>query len=242
MLLGQTSPPDLKRAEERMRKRPGDALRIARELAADVPPDSAEYRALFSKAAEITLQSVARLSKDQAAELANLYSGTLGDAAAAKRVQEDWLNGEARLAGQELPPGPARAQKRVELARLWLTWVNNQKEAANLCLQALADQANSPEAIRILRDELHYRLEGGTWVAATPDKETGKQREIQPGMTPADVRKALGHPNRISRQVLYRRLLEQWTYDRPEPFVVEIDFPRGQDARVLTVLRPAGKP
>jgi hypothetical protein len=242
VLVGQTAPLDLKQAEDRMRRRPGDAVRIARELAADLPADSPASRALFRKAADITVELVAKMSREQVVDLANLYAGPLGDAATAKRVREDWLTAEARRAGQELVPGPARAQQRVELAQLWLSWLGNSKEAADLCLAALADQPDNSEAVRILRDELHYRIEGTKWVGLQPEKAARKEMEIKPGMTPAEVRKILGSPIRISRQILYRRFLEQWTYDRPEPVMVEIDYPRGLEPRVLTVHRAAGKP
>ncbi|MCS6852846.1 MAG: hypothetical protein NZ700_16935 [Gemmataceae bacterium] len=51
----------------------------------------------------------------------------------------------------------------------------------------------------------------------------------------------LGSPKRQSRQVLYRRYLEQRSYPAPVPFWVEIEFVRGEDPHLVTVrLDPFG--
>jgi hypothetical protein len=58
---------------------------------------------------------------------------------------------------------------------------------------------------------------------------------VRPGMTPDEVRRRLGPPRRVARQVLYRRYLEQWVYDGPDAVRIEFDCPRGQRPQVLTV-------
>jgi hypothetical protein len=55
---------------------------------------------------------------------------------------------------------------------------------------------------------------------------------------PADVTEVLGPPERIARQVLYRRYREQWLYDAPVPLVAVFDVATGDTPRILTV-RPA---
>jgi hypothetical protein len=52
-----------------------------------------------------------------------------------------------------------------------------------------------------------------------------------------EIQKKLGKPLYKSREILYRRTIEQWVYDAPETFFVEVEFPLGQDARILTVRR-----
>jgi hypothetical protein len=53
--------------------------------------------------------------------------------------------------------------------------------------------------------------------------------------TPDQLRDRLGLAPHISRQVLYHRVVEQWTYDNPWMVRVEIDYPRGRQPRVLSV-------
>jgi hypothetical protein len=60
--------------------------------------------------------------------------------------------------------------------------------------------------------------------------------------TPAALRELLGPPQKVLRQVLYRRYREQWHYDTPLSVCVVLDGARGQEARVQTVLVPDGKP
>jgi hypothetical protein len=60
-------------------------------------------------------------------------------------------------------------------------------------------------------------------------------KELQPGLPEDRVRELLGRPNRLARQVLHLRYLEQWVYDSPFPLRVEIEHPRGRPAQLLTV-------
>ena len=53
------------------------------------------------------------------------------------------------------------------------------------------------------------------------------------GQTAEQVRKLLGRPNRVSRQILSDRHREQWGYDRPQPVRLEFECLRGQKARLL---------
>lgn len=81
-------------------------------------------------------------------------------------------------------------------------------------------------------------LSGLAWTAdpvAMPDPAVG--------MSAAEVRKLLGPPKRIARQILYRRYLEQWTFDAPIPRVIELECVKGQDPRVVTIYKlPEAKP
>ena len=65
--------------------------------------------------------------------------------------------------------------------------------------------------------------------------------KLPPGMSQAEVRKRLGPPKRVARQILYRRYLEQWIYDGPKPVRIEFDCVRGKEPQILTVhpLTPA---
>ena len=64
---------------------------------------------------------------------------------------------------------------------------------------------------------------------------------LQIGMTDAEVQKHLGRPTHRARQILYRRYLEQWVYDRSEGLWLEFDCLKGQDPRLVAVHAPAGE-
>ena len=69
----------------------------------------------------------------------------------------------------------------------------------------------------------------------TDDKEEAGRllTKLERGMTPQQVRDAIGPPRRISRQILYHRYLEQWYYDSPVPFRLTFDCPRGQKPQLV---------
>jgi hypothetical protein len=54
-------------------------------------------------------------------------------------------------------------------------------------------------------------------------------------LPPARVRDLLGRPKSAARQILYRRYLEQWTYDRPVAFGVVFEGLKGQEPRLRAV-------
>jgi hypothetical protein len=53
--------------------------------------------------------------------------------------------------------------------------------------------------------------------------------------TPEEVRQLLGAPEILSRQVVYRRYLEQWCYQQPLPLCLLWSVPRGESAQLLAV-------
>jgi hypothetical protein len=52
--------------------------------------------------------------------------------------------------------------------------------------------------------------------------------------TAAEVREILGPPQRVAREILYARYVEQWTYDAP-PVRIVFDWRKGQEKRIQTV-------
>lgn len=82
---------------------------------------------------------------------------------------------------------------------------------------------------------------GVAWLAgagppAKPDPATNLVM-VQPGMGMARVRELLGDPDRVSRQVLFRRHIEQWAYPGSPSPRVEFDCPRNGEPRVSAVFR-----
>jgi hypothetical protein len=62
--------------------------------------------------------------------------------------------------------------------------------------------------------------------------ETPKQPAI--GMTASDVRASWGNPDRVSRQIVHRRYLEQWTFPK-RGWCVEFSGSKGEEPRVRAV-------
>jgi hypothetical protein len=61
---------------------------------------------------------------------------------------------------------------------------------------------------------------------------------IRVGMPAADLQHQLGAPKRIVRQVLYRRHIEQWVYENPHEFRIQISWNPGEVPIVTGVIRP----
>jgi hypothetical protein len=88
-------------------------------------------------------------------------------------------------------------------------------------LFALADQAAEGEARRLKNKAFLLLFE---------------QRKQGATLTMKDVEKLLGRPEQVSRQILYRRYLEQWLYPSGRLSVlVDFDCRKGQEPYVLTV-------
>jgi hypothetical protein len=61
--------------------------------------------------------------------------------------------------------------------------------------------------------------------------------KLKPGMTPEQVRQTVGAPKHISRQILYHRYREQWTFDPPLSVRLTFDCPRGEMPQLLPLPR-----
>ena len=58
---------------------------------------------------------------------------------------------------------------------------------------------------------------------------------VEPGLTPDQVRRLIGEPRHVCREILDHRYLEQWIYDARFPVRLEFDCPRGQEPRLQSV-------
>lgn len=58
--------------------------------------------------------------------------------------------------------------------------------------------------------------------------------KLERGMTPEQVRKIVGAPKHIARQVFYHRYREQWLYEAAVPVRLTFDCPRGQKSQLLS--------
>jgi hypothetical protein len=73
-----------------------------------------------------------------------------------------------------------------------------------------------------------------------PERTSGKEptlsewKGVGRTMSADEVKRRLGPPRRVARQILFRRHLEQWTYGTP-PVCIELDCVRGQEMQVVSV-------
>lgn len=89
---------------------------------------------------------------------------------------------------------------------------------------ALSADANPPLGVGVADECLEIRM------------------RLRPGMSAAAVRKALGPPQSIARQILFHRYREQWFYERPCRLRLDFECHKGQPPQLRQVLppRPAG--
>lgn len=79
---------------------------------------------------------------------------------------------------------------------------------------------------------------GGNDPSAAPAPTLAK---LESGMSPEQVRRLVGAPQRVARQILYQRYREQWIYLSPVPFRLTFDCPRGQPPVLLSPPRRSGE-
>lgn len=104
-----------------------------------------------------------------------------------------------------------------------------------LLLAALSLAARPPQADAPLPFDPNKPL--------TDAERAERLKQVQPGLSPEQVRQLLGPPGRTARQILYRRSREQWLYDAPFAVRLEFEYVRGQEPHLQSV-QPvvAGKP
>jgi hypothetical protein len=68
-------------------------------------------------------------------------------------------------------------------------------------------------------------------IGLTPAQQPGA---VRIGMTANEVRKILGEPEHISRQILFRRHFEQWQFAKPVR-IIEFHGVRGEEARATRI-------
>jgi hypothetical protein len=76
-------------------------------------------------------------------------------------------------------------------------------------------------------------------VSGAAARQTAKKHplidSLRFGMTPNEVKKLLGEPAYVSRQILHRRHIETWIYDQANLEFVEFEYVRGEEPRLLNV-------
>ena len=135
-----------------------------------------------------------------------------------------------------LPPSPAAFFPGVRLTPDELAAREEKAGQDPLKLLLLSGMAED-SAARRLRQQVHKILSGErkTATAAELNARADRMAAILPSIIRSDKEalEVLGPPARVSRQILFRRYVELWTYETPLPLLVEFDFRKGQDAHLL---------
>lgn len=93
-----------------------------------------------------------------------------------------------------------------------------------------------------MRDILCLLLLAAVSQAAQKEDDQAILAKLQRGMSQDEVRKLLGQPPRVARQILYHRHLEQWLYDKPVSVRLEFDCLRGKESQLISIQqRQAGR-
>lgn len=81
-------------------------------------------------------------------------------------------------------------------------------------------------------------------LAAEPIKDFQKEvAKLKEGMKieKADLKKRLGNPHHIARQIIYRRQLEQWIYRTDPGWTIQLDCPLGEVPQIYRIYRTDNK-
>lgn len=219
--------------QQQMAERPLEAFRLLRDAANGLPP--ARVRELLVEAARIQEQHLARLNEDQVQELADVHTVSLRNSTKAEQIRRKWL----QLRRESL--GAADAMGRVQLAEIMLRWFDDRQTATILAIEAVKIRSDLPGAIRLLEERLGYRKSDSGWQPREAIPVADRLRNLprlRTGMPPGEVRNLLGLPDRVARQILDGRYLEQWTYIDPPSTWVEFNCPKGKDPYLVTVQYP----
>jgi hypothetical protein len=65
----------------------------------------------------------------------------------------------------------------------------------------------------------------------------GKVEQLRVDMTAREARTLVGRPVTMARQVFYQGYLEQWIYERPESFRLDVLYRHGEVPKVMAIHR-----
>jgi hypothetical protein len=119
------------------------------------------------------------------------------------------------------------------------TFAQGTKEVDGSSLLEAARKLEGQESLRLLERVAQ------TMKSARPGTQASLRRRFietlaEKARSPADVLLVLGPKTekQVSRQLLYRRYLEQWIYESPAPAVILLDYQKGQDPVLRTIFIP----
>jgi hypothetical protein len=92
-----------------------------------------------------------------------------------------------------------------------------------------------PARLLVLSLSLLLGMLGWSVCASLDEKEAPELHGVTKGMNMTEVRAKVREPKRIARQFLFRRHLEQWTYEAPIDLLVEFNCVRGEKEQVVSV-------
>jgi hypothetical protein len=72
---------------------------------------------------------------------------------------------------------------------------------------------------------------------AAPEQPRGSPDQLRVGMTAQQVRTLVGPPITTARQVFYQGYLEQWIYEAPESYRLDVLYRQGETPQVKAIHR-----
>jgi hypothetical protein len=144
------------------------------------------------------------------------------------------------------------AQEKKGLAALEKDMAERPQEAVSIARRASASFADDEKQLyswAVKRQEkilVELSLAQGIELAEVfekklDDAQAGRRvrlnwiKDHAPGLTPDEVRRLLGSPQRNSFQIVYRRQVEQWIYEQPVPISLTFSCTKGQIPRLQAV-------
>lgn len=210
---------------------------IAKRIRSDLPefPELADEWEL--KFLDYEHSRVAMMSRAEVGGLSQRFRDR-GDVPRSEQVWRDWLKARETI----LRPDGARGL--MQLAGDYEELVHDEPQAAKLMLEAYALSPQTHEISDWLREH-EYVFVDNQWVLATdvtnhPVTETERairEGRVRPGMSPVDVRRALGGaPTSTIRIASSRRVTELWVYEEHRISVRFVHNPNRESAMVDEVL------
>ena len=227
------------RLERRAGEEPSKTMNLADEARTSLPDRPEVAAKLRTGGLASSEASVASMRLSEVEALAKTFRDEQEDGRA-KKLLAAWLE-DQRL--KKLSAGDADG--RILLASHYLRLLDDRLNAAALLREAVRIDPNSRDAADAFRRLGYKKSTEGEWVesrptpppavplqptapSTTPANETPPASDPEKtliGLTPAQVKRKIGAPDKITRSATNKETIEQWIYQRPKGFQI-INFKR----------------
>lgn len=213
---------------------------IAQAIDRQVPERHALAETYRKRELDFKLARVETDSRQQVLQLAEQFRRR-HEPQKARQAVKQWLDAKAKRVREEGPAGL------VKIADEYEELLDDQETAAKLLMEASRQIPNSEEIAAKL-NRLGYRRADGQWISdealekrpPDPVQRAVREGRVVAGMTPEQVRKALGAPTSTTRIATAGRISEVWSYGERGTSRLAIHFLRRsaettQDAQVVGI-------
>jgi len=189
-----------------------DGELIAARIASVLPERADLAEAYREREIDYRLQRIEVATRSEALDLAKRLEER-GRADEARRALTAWLAAREAALRKDGPAGL------VVVAEDYASVLGDKETAARLLIEAAMENPKSAD-IRDRLDRLGYVLYEGEWITkeeaekkpVDPIKLAIREGRVTAGMSPEQVRKALGIPDRVARAAIVSQVHEAWVY------------------------------